>query len=157
MTLGARWAESMQSVLGVSAVARYSRGNFLVHDDVDLYPSLGPPLQHLVQPPFLIVIGRSPQEEFWTQPPILDVDDLLCLLQRDGYGPEVVPSVNVPLDLVPIPFRSEGFETMAFGDASALGVCLLLVLFVVAMVGIDEVPELADLALEVVEAFLGLV
>lgn len=46
---------------------------------------------------------------------------------------------------------------MAFGHASALGVCLLLVLFVVAMVRIYEVPELADLALEVVEAFLGLV
>ncbi len=43
---------------------------------------------------------------------------------------------------------------MALGNASSLGVCLLLVLFVVAMVGIDEVVEFADLALEMVEAFL---
>lgn len=46
---------------------------------------------------------------------------------------------------------------MALGNASALGVCLLLVLFVVAMVGIDKVVEFADLALEMVEAFLCVV
>lgn len=46
---------------------------------------------------------------------------------------------------------------MALGHASALGVRLLLVLFVVAMIGIDQIVEFADLALEVVEAFLCVV
>lgn len=46
---------------------------------------------------------------------------------------------------------------MALSNASALGVCLLLVLFVVSMVGIDEVVEFADLTLEMVEAFLCVV
>ena len=46
---------------------------------------------------------------------------------------------------------------MALRNASALGVCLLLMLFVVAMVGIDEVVEFADLTLEMVEAFLCVV
>lgn len=46
---------------------------------------------------------------------------------------------------------------MALSNASALGVCLLLMLFVVAMIGIDEVVEFADLALEMVEAFLCVV
>ena len=46
---------------------------------------------------------------------------------------------------------------MALGDAGALGVRLLLVLFVVAMVRIYEVSEFADLVLEVVETFLGVI
>ena len=46
---------------------------------------------------------------------------------------------------------------MAFGHAGALGVCLFLVLFVVAMVGIYEISEFADLAFEVVEAFLRVI
>ena len=138
----------------MSTVARDGRRHFLVHDDVDLDPSLGPPLEDLVQPPFLVVVWRSPQEELWTQPPILDVDDLLRLLQGDGYGPEVVPSIDVPLDLIPISFGSKGFETMALGDASALVVRHFLVLFVMAMIRIDKVSEFADLAFEVVETFL---
>lgn len=46
---------------------------------------------------------------------------------------------------------------MALGNTSTLGVCLLLILFVVTMVGIDEIVKLADLAFEVVEAYLGIV
>ena len=46
---------------------------------------------------------------------------------------------------------------MALGNACALGVSLLLVLLVVAMVGVDDILELANLALEVVEAFLGII
>ena len=46
---------------------------------------------------------------------------------------------------------------MALGDACALGVSSLLVLFVVTMIGIDEITELANLAFEVVEAFLCVV
>ena len=46
---------------------------------------------------------------------------------------------------------------MALGNASALSVSLLLVLLVVAMVGIDDIFEFANLALEVVEAFLRII
>ena len=46
---------------------------------------------------------------------------------------------------------------MALSDARALLVRFLLVLFVVTVVRIDDVVELADFALEVVEAFLGFV
>lgn len=46
---------------------------------------------------------------------------------------------------------------MAFSNARALLVRFLLVLFVVTVVGIDDVVELADFVLEVVEAFLGFV
>lgn len=46
---------------------------------------------------------------------------------------------------------------MAFGNASALGVSLLFVLFVVAMIRINEVMEFANFALEMVKAFLCVV
>ena len=46
---------------------------------------------------------------------------------------------------------------MALGHAGALSVGLLLVLFVVTVVGVYEVTEFANLALEVVEAFLGVI
>lgn len=46
---------------------------------------------------------------------------------------------------------------MALGHAGALGVCLFLVLFVVAMVWIYEISEFADLALEVVEALFRVI
>ena len=43
---------------------------------------------------------------------------------------------------------------MALSDAGALLVGLFFVLFVMPMVGVDKVVELANLALEMVEAFL---
>ena len=43
---------------------------------------------------------------------------------------------------------------MALSDAGALLVSLFFVLFVMPMVGVDKVVELANLALEMVEAFL---
>ena len=46
---------------------------------------------------------------------------------------------------------------MALSDEVALVVGFLLVLFVVTVVGVDDVMELADFALEVVKSFLGFV
>jgi hypothetical protein len=46
---------------------------------------------------------------------------------------------------------------VALSDAVALVVGFLLVLFIVAVVGVDDVMEFADFALEVVESFLGFV
>ena len=46
---------------------------------------------------------------------------------------------------------------MTLSNAGALVVRLLLVLFVLAMVGIDDILELADFVFEMVEAFLCVV
>lgn len=46
---------------------------------------------------------------------------------------------------------------MGFSNTLALLIGLFLVLFVVAMVGVDEVFEFANLGLKMVEALLGLV
>ncbi len=147
----------MQGMFRMCTVARNGRGDLFVDNDVDLDPRLGPPLKDLIQSPFLIEIWGSSQEEFWTQPPVFDVDDLFCLLQGDTDGPEVVAPVDVPFDLVAFSFRCKGLEAVGFGDALTFGVSLLLVLFVVAVIGVDEVMEFADFGLEMVEALLCLV
>lgn len=43
---------------------------------------------------------------------------------------------------------------MALGDAGALLVGLFFVLFIMPMVGVDEVMKFADFAFEMIEAFL---
>lgn len=144
-------------MLRVGAVARNGGRDLLVNDDIDLDTCLGPPLQHLIQPPLLVEVGRSSEENLWTQPPVFDVDDVLCLFQRDTDGPEVVTPVDIPLDLVSVSFRGKGLEAVGFGNALTFGIGFLLVLFVVTMVRVDEVVELADFGLEMVETLFGIV
>ena len=139
MAGGALGTQGVESVLGVGAVAADGLGDLLVDNNVDLDPGFSPPLQDLIESPFLVEVGWPPQEQLWTQPPVLNVNGLLCLLQGNGDGVEIVLTVDIPLDLVPISFRCEGVEAMAFSDASSFLVSQLLMLFVMAMVGIDDV------------------
>lgn len=144
-------------MLRVRTIAADGLLHFLVHYHIDFDTGLSPPLQDLIESPFLVVVRRSPQEEFRTQPPIFDVNGLLCLLERDRYRPEIISSVDIPLDLIPIPLRGKGFEAVALGDLGPLLVCLFLVVFVVAVIRIDDVVELADLALEMKRGDFGVV
>ena len=157
MSRGSFWAQCVKSMLCVGTVATDRLSNFLVHYDVYLHPGLCPPLEDLIQPPFLVVVGRSPQEELWTQPPILDVDGLLGLLQGHGDSIEVVLSIDVPFDLVAIPLGGEGFEAVTLGYLGSLVIGSFLVLLVMTVVGVDDVPKLADLVLEVDGANFGIV
>lgn len=137
VTGGALGTQGVKGMLGVCGVAAHGGGDFLVDDDVDLDTGLCPSLQDLIQPVFLVVKGRPSEEELGTQPPVLDVNGLFRFLQGNGYGVEVVLAVDVPFDIVAVSFRSEGFEAMTLGDAVTFVVGGFLVLFVVAMVGID--------------------
>lgn len=157
MARAAFGTQGVEGVFGVGAVAADGLGDLLVDDDIDLDPGFGPPLQHLVQSPFLVVVGRPSQEQLRAQPPVFDVDGLLGFLQGDGNGVEVVLAIDVPLNLVAISFGGEGLEAMAVGDAGPLLVCELLVLLVMAMVGVDEIAELADFVLQVDGADFGIV
>lgn len=94
-------------------------------------------------------VRRPPQEQLRAQPPVLNVDSFFCSLQRHGHGPEVISPIDVPLDLVSISCRSERLEPVKLCDMGPLTIGCLLVLFVVAMIGVDDVLELADLVLEV--------
>ena len=70
---------------------------------------------------------------------------------------KVITAIDVPLDLVAISFGGEGIEAMALGDALSFLVCELLVLFVVAMIGVDQVAKLADFILQMDGANLGII
>jgi hypothetical protein len=61
--------------------------------------------------------------------------------------PKVVPSIDIPLDNVSFSFRCKRLETMVVSDATSLIVRLLLVVLVMAMVGVEDVSELAHLVL----------
>lgn len=150
-------AQTVQCMFCMRTIARDGSLNLLIHDNEDLHSCLCPPLQHLIQSPFLVVVRWSPQEKLWTQPPVLDVDCLFGLLQRDGHCPKVISPVDIPLDLVAVSFWRERLKAVRFSNAGALFVCCLLIRFVVTMVGIDNVVELADFGLEVVETLFGFV
>ncbi len=130
----------------------------MVNTATNLYDtSLCPPLEHLVQPPFLVVVRWPSQEQLGTQPPVLDVDGFFRLFQGNRYGVEVILAINIPFDFVAVSFWSEGIEAMALSDAVALLISGFLVLFVVAMVRIDEVAKLADFVFEVDGTDFGVV
>ena len=157
MPWGSLGAQGMKSMLRVSTIAADRLGDFLVHYHIYLNSSFCPPLQDLVQSPFLVVVWRSPQEQLRTHPPVLDVDGLLRVLQGNRDGMEIVLSVDVPLDLVAISLGGEGLEAVAFSHLGALVIGGLLMLLVVTMIGIDDIPKLADLVLEVDGAYFGIV
>lgn len=131
--------------------------NLLVYNDVDLHTSLSSPLENLVQTPFLIVEGGSPQEQFRRDPPVLQVDDLLGLVERNRDRPEIVQSIDIPLEVVVLANWGVGLESMRLRNVSSLFVGRLLVLFVMAMVGIQDVEELSELVLHVMGLGSGIV
>ena len=69
---------------------------------------------------------------------------------------EIVPPIDIPLDLVAVPLRSKGMEAVALGDTSTLLVGSLFVLFVMTMVWVDYIGELAHGALHMRGFDLGI-
>lgn len=55
---GAFGAERVQRMLRMGTVAAEGLRDLLVHNDVNLDSGFGPPLEHLIQPPFLVIVGR---------------------------------------------------------------------------------------------------
>ena len=131
--------------------------DLFVDDDVDLDACFCSSLQHLIQSPFLIEEGRSAQEEFGAQPPILNVDGLFGLLERDRDSVEVVAPIDVPLDLVAFSLRSKGFEAVGLGHLGPFVVGRLFMLLIVTVVWVDDVGELANFILEVESGNFGVV
>lgn len=135
-------------MLGVSGVAGQGLLDFFIDNDIDLYTSLGCSLQNLVNPPFLTEVWRATEEEFWREPPIFDVDSFFGALETYRDGPEVVTSIDVPLDLVVLTFWKERLVPMLIAHSGPLLVGLFLMLLVMAMVRIEEIPKLANLILQ---------
>ena len=74
--------------------------------------------------------------------------------QRKSTYPKVVSAVDIPLDIVAIPLRKEGLETMGGADACSLFVAGYFVFLVMAMLGVDQVLELSDFVLLVDQMFV---
>jgi len=158
MARSALRTESTKSTLGMCRVTGESLVHLLVYNDVDLDTTFSCTLQDMVQTPVLGGEGRSAQEEFGRQPPVLDVDCFLCSFECYRDGVEVITAVDVPLDLVSVSLGRKTLEAMAFANSVSLLVGRLFVFFVVTVVGVNQVLPLADLVfcvnslnLEVVE------
>ena len=157
MSSGARWTQSTERMFCVCRITCQGGRDLLVDNHIDLDAALGGALQDLIESPFLVVVWRSAQEQLRRQPPVGDVDGLLCAFQGDTDGPEVIAAINVPFDLVSVSFGRKALEAVAVGYVASLLVRGLLVLFVVTMVGIDQVLELANAVFEVNSLDFGVV
>ena len=63
--------------------------------------------------------------------------------------PKIVSRIDIPLDVVSITLRCKGIESMAFGYLCSFVVRLLLVLFIVPVVGVDDIGKLSHIVLDV--------
>lgn len=68
-------------MLGMSRIASKRGFDFAVYDDIDLDAGFSTAFEDLVEPPFLVIGGRTTQEEFGRKPPIGNVDGLFCLFE----------------------------------------------------------------------------
>ena len=153
MARGPFRAEAFQRMLGMGRIAGKCLVDLLVHDNVNLDTSLSATFEHLIQSPFLVEKRRPPQEQFRRDPPVCQVDHLLGLIQGGRDSPEVVQRIDIPLEVVVLADRSERLESVGLGDSGSLVVRLLLVLFIVAMVGVEDIEEFSEFVLHVVGFF----
>ena len=133
----------------MSRVAGNSLLYFFVHDHIDLNTTLRGTFDDLVKAPFLVEEGWSAQEEFGGEPPILNVDGLLGMLEADRNSIKVVTTIDVPLDLVVLTLWEVRLEAMRLTCRSPLAVGFLFVLLVVTVISVDQILELAEFMLEV--------
>lgn len=167
----------MQCLFGVLRVAGQGSFHFSVDVDVDFDSCLCPPLENLVEPPLLVVMRRSTQEQLRREPPISNINALLCtlkcfrnslfrrvspsILEARGSGqcsyPEVVSPVDIPLHHVAFSLGEVGFETVGVAYLGALLIARFFVLLVMTMLGIEEVGKLANFVFLVNEAYFDIV
>jgi hypothetical protein len=62
---------------------------------------------------------------------------------------EVVSTINIPLNAIPVSFWRKRLKPVAFSDRGSLTVSFLLMLLVMAMIGIDQVLDFADMVFHV--------
>jgi len=142
VSLTAVRTQTLERLLGVRAVARERVRDLLVDADVNLDPLLRLPLEYAIQPPLPLLRRRPPQKQLGTQPPIFDVDTLGRALQRHTDRPEVVPAIDIPLDLVPLRLGGKRLVPVLSRLLLAAAIDRLLRWLVVSVVGIEDVCEL---------------
>jgi hypothetical protein len=142
------WAESPQSMFGMSGITGQSLLDLFVHDHINLDTALGSSFDDLVETPFLTEKGWTTQEELGREPPVLDIDGLFGVFKAHRDGPEVVTTIDIPFDLVVVSLGEKGIEVMTVANGSSLSISSFLVFLVMSVIGIDNVLELAYFVLE---------
>jgi hypothetical protein len=132
----------------VSGIAGQGLLDFFVDDHIDLNTTFSSPLDDLVYTPFLVEKGWAAQEQLGREPPVLDIDGLFGVLQTNRHGPHIVAAIDIPFDVIVVALGEVRLKAMGFTNGGPLAISFLLVLLVVSMVSIDQVLELAHLALE---------
>lgn len=85
---GAFWAECLEGMLGMGRITSNCGFDFAVYNDIDLDAGFSTTFENLVKSPFLVIGGRTTQEEFGGKPPVGNVDGLFCLFEsyRDSLA-----------------------------------------------------------------------
>jgi hypothetical protein len=144
-------------MFGMSRVTGQSLLDLLVHSDIYLHTSLSRTLQDHVESPFLVEVGGTAQEQLWREPPVGDIDGLLGILKSDWDSPEVVTAIDIPFDLVVWTLWEVGLEAVRVAYGGPFAISSLLMFLVVAMVGVEEIPNLAQFVLEVNSPYLRII
>ena len=76
-----------QSMFGMGGITGESLINLLIDNHVYLNTGFSATLENLIESPFLMLYGRTTEEEFGRQPPIGDIDGLSGLLESFGDSP----------------------------------------------------------------------
>jgi hypothetical protein len=71
--------------------------------------------------------------------------------------PEVVSTVDIPLNIIPMSLRRKRVKSVVFTDPAALLICPFLVFLVVSMVPVEQIAELANLVFHVSRLNLNIV
>ena len=154
-TRRALWTKREKCMLGMGRTTRYrfldlkdtqseaarafgdgQATDLFIYNDVNLDTGLCSALQHLIETPLLIVVGRTAEEELRRQPPVGNVNGLAGPFQRRGHSPKVVAAIDIPLDLVARPFGSKRLKAVAFGNLGPFFIRCLFVGLVVSVIGI---------------------
>lgn len=85
----------------------------------------------------MVVMRRSTQEQFRGEPPVGNINALLGILEGNRNSPEVVQSVDVPLDVVALALWKVGFEAVRLACRCSFRVASFLVFLVMTMTPIE--------------------
>jgi hypothetical protein len=147
MTRSTLRAKILQCMLGMCRIAGQRLIHLLVDNHINLDTGLCATLQDMIQPPFLVLGRRATEEQLRRQPPIGNVDGLRSLFQSLGDSPQIIQGIDIPLDAIALLNWGEGQVAMRLGNCRALSICGLFMFFVVTVVGIDNIEELAHFVL----------
>lgn len=125
--------------------------HLLIDNDVNLHPGLRASLEDLIQSPFRVARRGPTHKQLGGQPPVGDIDRLLCAVEGLGHRPEIIAPIDVPLDSVAGALGSIRLESVGFGNGRSFLVRQLLMRFVVPVIGVEVIAYFAEFVLDMLD------